>query len=97
MLGLFGCVGALRLLTELGKRVTWVNGRIYSINIYEYHEFLGKFFLPEDKDDPEKWVPGILKWDPAKGSEIELMGGLFPGFNYEVEQSCKYSLSGEAE
>lgn len=64
------------------------------MNIYEHHEVLGWFFLPEDKDNPEKWVPGILKWDPAKGAEIELMGGLFPGFYYEVEQSCKYSLSG---
>jgi putative uncharacterized protein (fragment) len=63
------------------------------MNIYEHHEVLGWFFLPEDKDNPEKWVPGILKWNPAKGAEIELMGGLFPGFYYEVEQSCKYSLS----
>ena len=45
------------------------------MNIYEHHEVLGWFFLPEDKDNPEKWVPGVLKWDPAKGAEIELMGG----------------------
>lgn len=53
------------------------------MNIYEHHEVLGWFFLPEDKDNPEKWVPGILKWDPAKGAEIELMGGLFPGLSYK--------------
>lgn len=53
------------------------------MNIYEHHEIKGWFFLPEDKDNPEKWVPGILKWDPAKGAEIELMGGLFPGFSYK--------------
>lgn len=53
------------------------------MNIYEHHEIKGCFFLPEDKDNPEKWVPGILKWDPAKGAEIELMGGLCPGFSYK--------------
>ena len=51
------------------------------MNIYEHHEVLGWFFLPEDKDNPEKWVPGVLEWDPAKGAEIELMGGLCPGFS----------------
>lgn len=51
------------------------------MNIYEHHEVLGWFFLPEDKDDLEKWVPGVLKWDPAKGAEIELMGGLCPGLS----------------
>lgn len=45
------------------------------MNIYEHHEVLGWFFLPEDKDNREKWVPGVLKWDPAKGAEIELIGG----------------------
>lgn len=65
------------------------------MNIYEHHEVLGWFFLPEDKDNPEKWVPGVLKWDPAKGTEIELMGGLFPGFYYEVEQNGKSFPSGE--
>lgn len=53
------------------------------MNIYEHHEIKGWFFFPEDKDNPEKWVPGILKWDPAKGAEIELMGGFFPGFYYD--------------
>ena len=42
------------------------------MNIYEHHEVLGWFFLPED---PDNRVPGVLKWDPAKGAEIELMGG----------------------
>ena len=65
------------------------------MNIYEHHEIKGWFFLPEDKDNPEKWVPGVLKWDPAKGAEIELMGGLFPGFYYKVEQNGKSSPSGE--
>lgn len=65
------------------------------MNIYEHHEIKGWFFFPEDKDNPEKWVPGILKWDPAKGAEIELMGGLCPGFYYEVEQNGKSSPSGE--
>lgn len=26
------------------------------MNIYEHHEIKGCFFLPEDKDNPEKWV-----------------------------------------
>jgi len=42
------------------------------MNIYEHHEVLGWFFLPEK---PDNRVPGVLKWDPAKGAEIELMGG----------------------
>ena len=50
------------------------------MNIYEHHEVLGWFFLPED---PDNRVPGVLKWDPAKGAEIELMGGLCPGFSYK--------------
>ena len=43
------------------------------MNIYEHHEVLGWFFLPEN---PDNRVPGVLKWDPAKGAEIELMGGI---------------------
>ena len=62
------------------------------MNIYEHHEVLGWFFLPEK---PDNRVPGVLKWDPAKGAEIELMGGLFPGFYYKVEQNGKSSPSGE--
>ena len=50
------------------------------MNIYEHHEIKGWFFLPED---PDNRVPGVLKWDPAKGAEIELMGGFFPGFYYD--------------
>ena len=42
------------------------------MNIYEHHEVLGWFFLPEK---PDNRVPGVLKWDPAKGAEIELIGG----------------------
>lgn len=42
------------------------------MNIYEHHEVLGWFFLPED---PDNRVPGVLKWDPVKGSSIELIGG----------------------
>ena len=42
------------------------------MNIYEHHEVLGWFFLPEK---PDNRVPGVLKWDPAKGSSIELIGG----------------------
>lgn len=68
------------------------------MNIYEHHEVLGRFFLPEDKDDPEKWVPGVLKWDPAKGAEIELMGGLCPGLSDKdvpADQMCRFtSLEG---
>lgn len=48
------------------------------MNIYEHHEVLGWFFLPED---PDNRVPGVLKWDPAKGAEIELMGGLCTGLS----------------
>lgn len=50
------------------------------MNIYEHHEVLGRFFLPEDKDDPEKWVPGVLEWDPSDGGRatVELIGGFLP-------------------
>ncbi len=50
------------------------------MNIYEHHEVLGWFFLPEDKDNPEKWVPGVLEWDPSDGGSatVELIGGFLP-------------------
>ena len=50
------------------------------MNIYEHHEIKGWFFLPEDKDNPEKWVPGVLKWDPSDGGSatVELIGGFLP-------------------
>lgn len=35
------------------------------MNIYEHHEIKGWFFLPED---PDNRVPGVLEWDPAKGT-----------------------------
>ena len=50
------------------------------MNIYEHHEIKGWFFLPEDKDNPEKWVPGVLEWDPSDGGRatVELIGGFLP-------------------
>ena len=50
------------------------------MNIYEHHEIKGRFFLPEDKNNPEKWVPGVLEWDPSDGGRatVELIGGFLP-------------------
>lgn len=63
------------------------------MNIYEHHEVLGWFFLPED---PDNRVPGVLKWDPAKGAEIELIGSFSTApvqtIYLETEAGEKYSI-----
>ena len=67
------------------------------MNIYEHHEVLGWFFLPED---PDNRVPGVLKWDPAKGAEIELIGSfstpaipsLKPGVVYDIPDEMVASM-----
>ena len=47
------------------------------MNIYEHHEVLGRFFLPEK---PDNRVPGVLEWDPSDGGRatVELIGGFLP-------------------
>lgn len=62
------------------------------MNIYEHHEIKGWFFLPED---PDNRVPGVLKWDPAKGAEIELMGGVSSLANPSLESGVVYTITDE--
>ena len=62
------------------------------MNIYEHHEVLGWFFLPEN---PDNRVPGVLKWDPAKGAEIELMGGISTPIIQPLESGDAYIITDE--
>ena len=62
------------------------------MNIYEHHEVLGWFFLPED---PDNRVPGVLKWDPAKGAEIKLMGGISTSIIQPLGSGGVYTITDE--
>jgi len=62
------------------------------MNIYEHHEVLGWFFLPEK---PDNRVPGVLKWDPAKGAEIKLMGGISTSIIQPLGSGGVYTITDE--
>mgnify|MGYP000944567881 CR=1 FL=1 len=62
------------------------------MNIYEHHEIKGWFFLPEN---PDNRVPGVLEWDPAKGAEIELMGGFSSLAIPSLKSGVVYTITDE--
>lgn len=62
------------------------------MNIYEHHEIKGWFFLPEN---PDNRVPGVLEWDPVKGAEIELMGGLSSLAIPSLKSGVVYTITDE--
>ena len=62
------------------------------MHIYEQLEIKGWFFLPEY---PDNRVPGVLKWDPFKGAEIELMGGLSLLVTPDLESGGIYVITDE--